>query len=347
MAPNNSSSGSSSAKLAPESLSTPGIYKDFHWVETDEPHATRRRLILAKHPEIKQLFVREPKTFLVVVFIFVSQLMMANWVQHQSLPVFLFLMYAYGGTVNHTLQLAVHELSHNLCFESVAANQWLAIFANFVTGFPSAVTFKAYHMEHHQYQGADQLDTDVPTEWEVNTFQSSTWRKIIWVLLQPAFYGLRPLIVKPKALTLMEVVNAICVFTFDWAVYTYLGPYALLYLIGGSLIGLGLHPAAGHFIAEHYEFFKGTETYSYYGPLNRVNLNVGYHNEHHDFPKIPWSKLPRVREIAPEFYNNLPHHDSYIKVFWDYITDANIGPFSRVKRPQPEAYRRRQAKTKN
>lgn len=74
------------------------------------------------------------------------------------------------------------------------------------------------------------------------------------------------------------------------------------------------------------------ETTSYYGPLNLLCYNVGYHNEHHDFPSIPWTRLPKLREIAKEFYDPLPVHSSWCKVTWKFICDERVGMWSRAKR---------------
>lgn len=319
---------------------------DFTWVETDEPHATRRKAILAKHPEIKQLFGKEPLTMWVVFGIFCLQMFMAYHIRNYSNFVLILAAWAIGGTVNHTLQLAVHELSHNLAFPGTTPNKILAIFANLPTGVPSAMTFIPYHMEHHQNQGVDGIDVDIPSMWEVNLFNNSTIMKLIWTFFQPFFYALRPLVCKPREnKSNWEIVNYVVIFAWDAFIWYKLGGRSLAYLVSGSLLGLGLHPCAGHFIAEHYEFIKGTETYSYYGPCNFFNLNVGYHNEHHDFPKVPWTKLPKVREMAPEFYEDLPHYTSYLYVFWKFITDPTIGPYSRVKRATRQPSKAKAAKS--
>lgn len=102
---------------------------DFHWIYSDEPHATRRKEILKAHPEIRKLFGPEPKTALIVLAILFSQMWIASWIGESSWLVFLIIGYVYGGTVNHSLQLANHEISHNLAFESINANIALGMIA--------------------------------------------------------------------------------------------------------------------------------------------------------------------------------------------------------------------------
>ena len=186
--------------------------------------------------------------------------------------------------------------------------------------------FNTIFVHFEQYQGDERLDTDLPTLLEAKLF-NSTFGKFCWILLQPFFYSFRPLIVYPKPPVMLEYVNLVIQLTFDAIVWYFLGKlsikllnvqfYVLLsilydiyenffivsggkvlaYFLFGSVMAMGLHPVAGHFISEHYMYKKGYETYSYYGPLNFITFNVGYHNEHHDFPAVPGSRLPEVHMI--------------------------------------------------
>ena len=265
------------------------------------------------------------------------QLVMAFFVSYMNVSWLNLLLVTYivSGTANHALLLAIHEVAHNMAFGNVKPlyNRIFGIVANLPIGVPMSMSFKKYHLEHHRYQGHEHIDVDIPTEIEAKLF-TTTFGKAIWMFLQPFFYALRPLIVNPKAACKLEVFNFILQIIFDIFVYKYFGGKALFYLIAGSLLGMGIHPVAGHFISEHYMFSLNAETYSYYGILNKVTFNVGYHNEHHDFPNVPGSLLPKVREYAPEYYNTLPHHTSWVKVIFDYINDPAIGPYARLKRKE-------------
>lgn len=73
-----------------------------------------------------------------------------------------------------------------------------------------------------QYQGDEQKDTDIPTYLEGKLF-CTTFGKFVWILLQPFFYALRPLLVYPKSLSSLELINVVIQFAFDYLVYYYFG----------------------------------------------------------------------------------------------------------------------------
>uniref|UniRef100_A0A2P2I8U3 sphingolipid 4-desaturase n=1 Tax=Hirondellea gigas TaxID=1518452 RepID=A0A2P2I8U3_9CRUS len=306
---------------------------DFEHSYTDEPHASRRKEILKLHPEVKTLFGPDPWLAVWVLLLVAFQITSLFVVQRLGWPETIFLSYCVGGTLNHSLMLAIHEIAHNLAFgyKYPLANKLLGMFANLPIIFPTSVTFKSYHLEHHRYQGVPGMDMDIPTELEAKLF-CTTLGKVVWMILQPLFYALRPVLLRPKMISAMEVANSIVQMCFSFAIFYYFGGRTLFYLGAGSLMAMGLHPVAGHFISEHYLFIKGQETYSYYGPLNLLSFNVGYHNEHHDFPFVAGSRLPKVRAMAPEFYDTLPNHSSWVKVIYDFIMDPSIGPYARIVR---------------
>ncbi|EGR30635.1 hypothetical protein IMG5_127390 [Ichthyophthirius multifiliis] len=295
----------------------------------EEPHIVRRRAILKKYPQIKELYKKDPISAYLAIIVTSIQLCIAYFIQNTSWPIYLSTIYVFGASLNHTMFALLHDLTHYTAFENININRFMAFITNITSCIPSAMAFTHYHREHHLDQGNPQRDADLPTQWEINTFNTPI-RKIFFLFFHILFYAIRPLYINPKGINMPDILNFAFIMSTDYLIYTYIGPYALLYLLLSGFFALGLHPLAMHIIAEHYEFVKGQETYNYFGISNFFNLNLGYHTEHHDFPMVPWRSLPKIRKIAPEFYQDLPFHTSYLKVAIQYIFDNEIGPYSRI-----------------
>jgi sphingolipid delta-4 desaturase len=305
----------------------------FHVMSHTEPHAIRRKLILEKFPEMAKLFEkREPfvTLFCVGVIHIVQLLIVKNIFNNDySWTTVLITALVIGAVFNHGLFVLYHDITHFNCFKSIFLNQITAIFCNLPQIIPSAIGFGRYHKDHHSYMGHPIDDPDIPTQTEIK-FLKKRITRLFYVILLPLFYGLRPYFKAPKPLNRMELLNIVACFSYAYCIYYFFGIKAVVYLFSSTWFGLSINPVSAHVIAEHYEFVKGQDTYSYYGYLNYLNFNMGYHIEHHDFPNIPWYKLPLVKKIAPEFYDNLPQIDSYVKVMFKYIFDGDIGPWSRI-----------------
>jgi len=305
----------------------------FRWSTESEPHKVRTKEIIAEHPEIRQLIGKNPYTFFVILFCVSFQLVIAWLLKDQSWWLVLLAAYFAGAFACHTLFVCIHECAHNLLFKKRAFNSIAGIIANLPLVFPSSVSFQKYHLKHHSYQGVEELDADMPYRWEGALINNNTLGKAIWLLFYPIFQMIRP--ARLKEITLIDkwtIINMIVQFTFMGFFIYFFGWKATLYMTASFFFSVGLHPLGARWIQEHFLTHGDQETKSYYGMLNSVNLNVGYHNEHHDFPSVPWNKLPRVKKMARDYYDTLGYHTSYTGLLFRFLFDRNLSVYSRMAR---------------
>ena len=209
----------------------------------------------------------------------------------------------------------------------------------------------------------DGLDADLPTVAEAMVLDS-VLGKAFFCTFQILFYAIRPMMIYRIPISRIHIFNIVVQIGFDIGLVRATGQMTpLVYLLLSSFLAGSLHPCAGHFIAEHYllktssspspgrrrggqslgehqhqrqhqdqENKTQQETFSYYGPLNLLTYQVGLHNEHHDFPAIPWTRLPTLHHIAADFYTPLACHHSWVAVIWNFIWDADVGLNCRLKR---------------
>ena len=137
-----------------------------------------------------------------------------------------------------------------------------------------------------------------------------------------------------------SLINIAFIIGTNLAIYFFIGPWALGYIILSSLFSVGLHPVGARWVQEHYTYQEGQETYGYYGILNKIQFNIGYHNEHHDFYRVPWIHLPKIKALAPEYYDNLFSHKSWTLLLLDFIFNPERDLYLRIVRKRDNKSRK-------
>jgi len=312
------------------------IQNDFIYSDKREPHRIRTKQILQQHPEMRQLIGKNLHTFYYILGLVGFQVFIAWAVGFYSWWWVVGAAYLLGAFADHALFVMIHECAHHLIFKSRSANRWAGILANLPQLFPSSISFERYHIKHHSFQGIHELDADLPNKWEARLINNHFIGKIIWLLFYPFFQLFRISRLKEiKPFDKWVAANFLMEIIFIAAIYFFLGPKAIVYLLLSFFFSVGLHPLGARWIQEHYLTNNNEqETYSYYGVLNTVAFNVGYHNEHHDFPSVPWNKLPEIRKKAPVFYDTLSYHTSWTKLFFRFLFDSKISLYSRIVRKE-------------
>ena len=302
--------------------------------QVPEPHNIRARALLAAHPEIRALNGRNPWTLALISLTVAAQGTAAWYLQSAPWWVVIIAAYVFGSFLAHALWIMIHECVHRRVLKGEVANRLAGILSNLVMVLPSATAFEKYHLRHHIYQGIYEHDADLPAYWEIKLFGGTLLGRACWMLIFPILMTFRPNRIQgPPLIDKWFLINLAIVIGFDVFVVLAWGPLPLLYLALSMLFGLGLHPLGARWIQEHFTMDADQETSSYYGPLNWPQLNVGYHNEHHDFPGIPWNRLPKLRALAPEAYEELNSHQSWTRLMIDFVVFGKPEIAGRVVRP--------------
>ena len=289
-------------------------------------HRDRSRAILREHPEIRDLVGPYWPSAACIIFVAILHVAIAAIVSQFQWWVVLAAAYLVGAVLALALWTLLHETTHDLVFRGRSANQWLGIAAGLPLIIPAAASFRKFHLLHHRHQGDEVLDGEIPSAWEVQLVGTNPLKKAIWMLAYPLLIAMRP--ARMRTVDMFDrwfVSNVVVQICFNVALVAMFGWGALAYCLLANIFALGLHPLGGRWIQEHYRFDPKQVTYSYYGSMNWLVFNAGYHVEHHDLVRIAWRHLPKVRRLADEHYKGLTSYTSWRKLLFNFFRAQELG----------------------
>jgi sphingolipid delta-4 desaturase len=306
-----------------------------------EVHQRRRLAIQQEFPEVLKLVGPDSRTQYYAYAVIIIQAALAYVVKDSFLGAIIL-----GLTISPYMDFAVlvliHEVSHSLVFAYPLYNRLLGIFTNMVFLAPVSEVFRQHHNMHHRHLGDVHKDVDVPGEREMKAIGNSTFLKTIWLIFSVFILPIRSMKKLPVYWSLLMVLNWVVCLSFMFTVLYFSKP-AFVYLIMGMILSQSMHPANARQVQRHIKVYSTEDrtvkddpnaplhemkinTFSYYGGLNFLTLNVGFHVEHHDFGNVPWTRLPELRRIAGEkwYPSNTAYYSRGFNEIFAFITNPRI-----------------------
>ncbi|WP_243612407.1 fatty acid desaturase [Shimia aestuarii] len=326
-------------------------------------HNDMRRAALKAHPELADLSGPEPRTALALPILFAIQWGIAWAVSDGGLLLVGLTAFLIGQIVYHSAASLIHETCHKLVFRGDRAKLAFDLgLEAILTSYGKQLTYQHQHVtSHHPFVGDYERDYEhedicaLQARQHVRRTHPVTQRLLTlltlflhalplgfmlgdailprlyaWASGRPVadpvdrFTGTRPDGRDMRPFIAVSLIS-------NLAMLALLGPWALLYHLWSLSFFLGKLGISnlGQSLSEHPGTDDENPTRSTYGPLNLILFNTGYHNEHHSFPNVPWTRLPDLHRIAPDVFH-ATSEKSYLGHWWDHVR-ADFSPSRDLK----------------
>ncbi|MEL7115608.1 MAG: fatty acid desaturase [Pseudomonadota bacterium] len=320
-------------------------------------HADMRRQAIKAHPELRHVAGPEWRTVFALPVILAAHWGMAWAVSDAAIWVIFVAAFFWGQIAIHSAGSLVHETAHRLIFRAEKPKLAFDLGLEWIlSSYGKQLTYQHEHISsHHPFIGDYERDYE---HEDICAFQSRMQLRHDHPVVQRLLTGLTMVI---HALPLGFIIGDLILPRINkWVsgrpqkdperhigasqppagqvrlfigvsilsnvvLLLLLGPWALLYHLWALSLFLGKLGIwnLGQSLSEHHGTDHDQPTRSFYGWLNMPLFNTGYHNEHHTFPNVAWTKLPALKRAAPEVF-----HMTAEKGYFGYWLDHIRGDFT-------------------
>lgn len=324
-------------------------------------HNKMRREIVARSTMARALSGPNPWTVMAVPILLSIHWGMAWLVSGSNVLVCFLAAFFIGQVVIHATGALVHETAHRLVFKTDISKLLFDLCLEVILGsFSKQLTYQHQHVSsHHPFMGNYERDYEHEDICSFNARRhllagSPVMQRMMTLLtlllhvlpfgfliadevLPRCYKFLTGQVVSDKArhigssepaaferwlfIAVSLVANGALFWLFgfwgwlyhNWSLSLFLGKFGVTNL--------------GQSLSEHEGDDENNPTYSDYRATNWLFFNTGYHNEHHTFPNVPWTRLPKLRRLAPDVFNR-QNPRTYFGLWWRHLR-SDFGPSRR------------------
>ncbi|MDJ0824371.1 MAG: fatty acid desaturase [Rhodobacter sp.] len=315
-------------------------------------HNDMRRTAIAAHPELKDVSGADWRTVFALPLLLAVHWGMAWLVADSSILVIFLASFFVGQVVIHATGGLVHETAHKLIFREPRPKLAFDLGLEWILGsYGKQLIYQHEHItSHHPYIGDYERDYE---HEDICAFQSRMKlrhdnpriqhlltgltlvlhalplgfligdevlpRLNAWITGRPQRDPQRHIEATRAPAWQMRLFIGVSILS-NLTLLLLLGPWALLYHLWALSLFLGKFGIwnLGQSLSEHEGTDDDQPSRSTYGWVNALLFNTGYHNEHHTFPNVAWTRLPFLKRTAPEVFTS-EATKSYLGYWLDHV----------------------------